>query len=102
MTVDLSKAGMVLSLVGLLSVGVGLASKWFGLTSAVASHGLSIEEMKAAYVKTDDEVDVLHETLIRVVTSQEHTHRDIYRLRKELRMSDRGQPLPPLGPEGEE
>lgn len=102
MTIDLSRAGILVAIVSLAGTGVTVIAKWIRVEGAVASHESAIGQMKDAYQKHDEELDVLHETLVGLRKDSEHTHRDIYLLRKELRMSDRGVALPALGKEDEE
>ena len=102
MTIDLSKAGIAVAVVSLLSMGITVVGKWFSVASAVQAHTESIAEMKDAYELHEKELDALHVTLGNIRRDTEHIHRDLYLLRKELRMSDRGLALPPLGKEDEE
>lgn len=102
MQLDLSKAGIAVAVVSLLSMGVTVVGKWFSLANAVQAHAETMAEMKDAYQLHDKELDENRQRTSTILIELEHLHRDVYALRKELRMSDRGLALPPLGKEDEE
>lgn len=96
MTIELSKVGILVGIVSLLGTGVAVAGKWFGLTSQVSAHGVSLEEMKAAYVEQDKAIDDQHIMLYGIRKDVDHIHDEIRAMRQDIRDSDAGRRLQPL------
>lgn len=55
-----------------------------------------IEKASAVDEKQEQDIDLLFQTQVRLVTSVENLQREVREVRKDLRALDAGRPLPPL------
>jgi hypothetical protein len=86
---------VVLALVAFGGIVAGAAK---AAESYVSRHELmsAVEKQAATDRGQEDDINLLFQTQVRLVTSVEGLQREVHEVRKDLRALDAGRPLPPL------
>lgn len=85
----------VLSLGAFAGVVVGVTRSCDRVVSAAQLESLT-EAQAAIDAQQDEDLDLLFQTQVRLVTSVENLQHEVREVRKDLRAIDSGRPLPPL------